>query len=74
VFLKYVENEYCTKNRRLSVNIPARDATNNPFSTTASDSGQSTFDPSDLSSDDDNYLMPKYVAEMTPGRGNCAAR
>jgi hypothetical protein len=32
----------------------------------ASGSGQSSFDPYDLSSDDNAYLMPKNVAEMTP--------
>jgi len=61
-FLKYVEIEYCAKHGRLSVIIPERVACNNPFSTTASGSGKSAFDPYDLSSDDDEYLMPKNVA------------
>jgi len=65
--LKYVEIKYCAKLRWLSINKPERDAINNPFSTTASGSGQSSFDPYDLSSIDDEYLMPKNVAEMTPG-------
>jgi hypothetical protein len=36
-------------------------------STTASESGQSSFDPHDLSSDHEEYLMPNNVAEKTPG-------
>jgi hypothetical protein len=39
-FLKFVENEYCAKPQRLSVNKPDRDASNNPIFTTASGSGQ----------------------------------
>jgi hypothetical protein len=48
---------------------------NNNFTSTAmpSRSVQSSHDPYDLSSDDDEYLMPNYVAEMTPGESNCAA-
>jgi hypothetical protein len=65
VFLKYVENEYCTKHQRLTVNKLERVANNNPFCKMASGSGQSSFDPYDLSSDDDAYLMPRNVAEMT---------
>jgi hypothetical protein len=73
-FLQYVQNEYCAKHWRLSANKPERDASNNPFSTTVSGSSQSSCDPYDLSSDDDEYLTPKNVAEMTPGRSDCAAR
>jgi hypothetical protein len=41
-------------------------ASNDPFSfTTVSGSGQSSYDLYDLSSNDDEYLTPKYVAEMT---------
>jgi hypothetical protein len=40
----------------------------------ASGSGQSSFDLCDLSSDDDEYLTPENVAQMTPRRINCAAR
>jgi len=67
-FLKYVENKYCAKHRRLPVtksdNIP-----NNNLSifAIASRSGQSSYDPYDLSSDDEEYLMPNNVAETTPG-------
>jgi len=52
-FLKYVENEYRAKHRQLSVNKLERLVSNNPFSTTASGSDQSSFDPYYLSSDDD---------------------
>jgi hypothetical protein len=72
-FLQYVENEYCDKHPRLSVNKPERDANNNPFSTTASGSSQSSFDPYNLSSDNDEYLRAKNVAEMTPRRSDHAA-
>jgi len=40
----------------------------------ASGSGQSSFDPYDLSSDDEEYLMPNNMPSMTPGRSNRAAR
>jgi len=73
-FLKYVENEYCTIHRRLSVNTPKRVASNNPFSTMACGSGQSSFDPDDLSSDDDEYIMPNNVGEMAPGHSDRVAR
>jgi hypothetical protein len=65
--LKYVENKYCAHHRQLSVNQRQGSASNNRFSTTASGSGQSSFDPYDVSSDDDEYLMPKSVAETPPG-------
>jgi len=39
----------------------------------ASRSGESSYDPYDLSNDDEEYIMPNYVAEMTPGRSDCAA-
>jgi len=63
-----VEYEYCAKHRRLPVIEPERVLSNNLFpSATASGCGQSSFYPYDLSSDDEEYLMPKIVAEMTPG-------
>jgi hypothetical protein len=43
-------------------------------SATASGSFQLSFDPYDLSSDDEEYLTPNNVAEMTPARSNRAAR
>ena len=72
-YLQYVENEYCAKHLWLSINKPERDASNNPFSTITSGCGQSSFDPYDLSSDDDEYLTPNNVAEMTPGHSDHAA-
>jgi len=74
-FLKYVENEHCTKHRRLPV-IKSDNTLNNNLSSfeMASRSGQSSYDPYELSSDHDEYLMPTNVAEMTPGRSDCAAR
>ena len=73
-FWKYVENEYCAKHRPMSVPKP-ENALHRYFfhSAKASGFGQSSFDPYDLYSDDDEYLTPKYVAEMTPGRSDCPA-
>jgi hypothetical protein len=73
-FLNLVENKYCAKQLRLSVNKPKREATNNHFSTTASGCGQSSLDPYDVSSDDNEYLTPKNRAEMTPRCSDRAAR
>jgi len=36
-------------------------------------SGQSSYNPYDLSSDAEEYLMPNNVAKMTPGRSDCTA-
>jgi len=66
-FLKYVENEYCAIYRRLLVTKPVNTPNNNFSSfTVASRSGQSSYDPYDLSSDDEKYLMATNVAETTP--------
>jgi len=43
-------------------------------SATASRSYQSSFNPYDSSSDDEEYLTPNNVAETTPGRSASAAR
>jgi len=43
-------------------------------SATAAGSCQSSFDPRDLSSDAEEYLMPNNVAKMTPEQSDCAAR
>jgi hypothetical protein len=40
------------------------------LSATASGSGQSLFDPYDVSSNDEEYVMPINVAETTPGQSN----
>ena len=74
-FLRYVENEYCMKHRRLPV-VKSDNTLNNILSSfeMACRSGQSSYDPYNLSSDDDKYLMPTNVAETTPGLSVCAAR
>jgi len=73
-FLKNVENEYCAKHRRVPVNTQETVPTSNFVpSATASGSYQSSFDPYEVSSHDEEYLTPKNVAETTPGRSDCAA-
>ena len=73
-FLKYVENEYCAKHRRVAVNepenIPGRHLVPSAI---ASAFRQLSFDPYDLSSDDEEYLTPTNVAETTPGWSDHAA-
>jgi len=52
-FLKCVENEYCAKHQRLPLMKPEFTSNYHLFSTAkASRSGQSAYDPYDLSSDD----------------------
>jgi hypothetical protein len=66
-FPKYVENEYCTKLRRVPVNIVETVPSSNLVpSATASRSYQSSFDPYESSSDDEEYITPNNVAEKTP--------
>jgi len=73
-FLKYVENEYCAKHRRAPVNkLETVPSSNLVPSATASGSYQLSFDPYDLSSDDEEYLSPNIVPETTPGRSDRAA-
>jgi len=68
-FLKYVENEYCAKHRCVPVNkyqsFPSSDHISSAM---ASQSCQSSFDPYDLFSYDEEYLTPNNVAETTPGQ------
>jgi hypothetical protein len=74
-FLKYVENEYCAKHRCGPVNKPETIPSSNLVpSAMASGSYQSSFDPYDVSSDDEEHLTPNNVAETTPERSDCAAR
>jgi len=74
-FLKYVENEYCAKHQRAPVNkLETVPSSNLVPSAMASGSYQLSFDPYDLSSDDEEYLTPNNVPEMTPGRSDRAAR
>jgi hypothetical protein len=73
-FVKYVENEYGTKHRRFPVTMSENTPNNNNSSfAMASRSAQSSYDPYDLSSNDDEYLMPNNVAETTSGRSDHAA-
>jgi len=73
--LKYVENEYCTKHRRVPINkLQSLPSSNPNSSATASGSCQLSFDPYDLSSNDEEYLTPNNVAETIPGRSNRAVR
>jgi len=72
--LKYVENEYCAKHRGVPVNKLEPVPTSNLVrSSTASRSYQSSCDPYDLSSDDEEYLVPNNVAETTLRQSDCAA-
>ena len=67
-FLKYVLNKYCANHRRLPVFKPENILHGNVFPCAlASGFGQLSFDPYDLSSDDNDYLTPKCIAQMTPG-------
>ena len=69
-----MENEYCTKHRCVPVNKPNSVRSNNLVpSSMASGCGKSSFDPYDLSSDDEEYLTPNNVAEKTPGWSDCTA-
>jgi hypothetical protein len=67
-FLKYLENEYCAKHRGMLVNkVKMVPSSNLVPSATASGSYQSSVDPYDLSSEDEEYLIPDNVAGTTPG-------
>jgi hypothetical protein len=73
-FLKYVENEYCAEHRRALVNTLETVLTSNLVpSAMASWSYQSSFDPYDWSSDDEEYSTPNNVAETTPRRSDRSA-
>jgi len=74
-FLKYVENEYCAKHRRVPVNKLETVPSSNPIpSASAAGSYLSSFDPYELSSNDEEYITPNNVAETTPGQIDRAAR
>jgi len=74
-FLKYVDNEYCAKHRHVPVNkLETLPSSNLVPSATASGSYQSSFDPYDSCSDDEEYLTPNNVAETTPGQSDRVAR
>jgi len=74
-FLKYVEIEYCLKHGSVAVNKLESLPSSNPIpSATTSGSCQSSLDPDDLSSVNDEYLPPNNVAGTTPGQCDCAPR
>jgi len=73
--LKYVENEWCAKHLRVPVNkLDMVLSSNLVPSATVSEFYQPSVEPYDLSSDDEEYIMPDNVAETTPRQSNRAAR
>ena len=74
-FLKYVENEYHAKHWRVQVNNVEKIMSSDLVpSEMASAAWQLSFDPSDWSSDNEEYLRPTGVPETTPRRSDRAAR
>jgi hypothetical protein len=71
-FLKNVDNEYCAKHQHGPVKKPENVQQHNfvPHAM-ASWAGQLTLDPHNLSSNDEEYLMPNNVAETTLGWCDC---
>ena len=66
--MKYAVNDHCAKHRRFPVTTLECILSNNLISSAmASCSGQTFYDPYNLSRDDKEYLMPTNVAEMTSG-------
>jgi len=73
-FVKYVENKYCAKHQHVPIDKHESLQRSNLIpSRMVSGSSQSSFDPYDVSSDDEEYLTPNNVAETTPGRSDRAA-
>jgi len=73
--LKYVEDESCAKHRHVPVNKhESLPSSNLVRSATASGFCQSSVDPYDLSSEDEEYSTPNNVAETTPRWSDCAAQ
>jgi len=74
-FPKYVEDEYCAKHGRMPVNkLEMVRSSNLVPSVRASWSYQSSLDPYDLSTNDEEYLKPNNVTKTTPGLSDRAAR
>ena len=72
-FLHCIENEYNARHQHVPVSkLDRLPSSTLVTSATASGSCQSSFDPYDLSSDDEEYLTTNNVAEMTRGRSNRA--
>jgi len=73
-FVKYLENEYCAKLRRVPVDKhESLPSCNLVASATASGSCQLSCNTYDLSSDVQEYSMTNNVAKTTPGPSNRAA-
>jgi len=67
-FLKYVENEYCGKHQRVPVSkLESLPSSNRKPSPMASGFCESSSDPHDVSSDDEEYFTRNNVAETPPG-------
>jgi len=72
-FLKNMQKEYCAEDWQTSVTETESGLYNNIFSLAKpSEFGQSSYDPSDWSSDDEQFLTAKSVAQTTPGQSDCA--
>jgi len=72
--LKYVEHKYLTKHQCVPVDKPENIPSSNLIpSAMALGSGELFFDLYDLSSEDEEYLIPNNVAETTLGRSDHAA-
>jgi len=70
-----VENEYCAKHRLVPVNQPESVPSSNLLpSATALETSQSSLHLHDLSRNDQEYLVPTNVAEMTSRRSDHAVR
>ena len=73
-FLMYVENKFLAIHGWVSIMKPDNILCNNLFSSAmASGSGQYSVDECDLSSDDEENLTPRHIAEMIPVRSDCTA-
>jgi hypothetical protein len=73
--VKHVKNENYAKHQRVPVNKPKKIQSHNLVSSTmVSECRQSSFDPYDLSSDDEEELPLNNGVQMTPRRSDCAAR
>ena len=73
--LKYLENEYCLKHQCVPVNKLQSLLTSNSISSApASGSSQSSFDPYDLSTNDEKYFTTDNMPETKPTRIDRAAR
>jgi hypothetical protein len=74
-FLEYVENEYYSKHRHVPINkLETVPSSHLVPSATALGSYQTSFDPYDMYSNDEEYLTPNNVAETIPRRSDHAVR